>query len=453
MAAPAFVAASTATNDGGIDIAITIPASASVGDRLVLAVSSTTGSPTGAPSGWSLVEATTVPTDSTGWTFVYTAVATSGGDTDPSAITTVTFSGNSRASAAIIAYGVSEVLSSAIDESNSGGQVTVSTPTDSALGDARVVHIYGTIMNISKTSPDATVVSWTPHANTVERADIGTAAVNVGNGRQPTVMAADEEMLGGGTSTSRTATPSEEVKARSFVVLLGTTVAQPVADAGPDQNVAANALVNLNGTPSDGGGAGAPYTYQWTQTSGTTVTLSDATAEDPTFTAPATSGTLVFEFVVTDTAAVPSDPDTVTINVLGPEDTAVPDEDIDIVGWTPNTGVTAWEVLSDNTDATFVTSPGDPTSETFRVGLSTLTDPASTDTVTLSVRTRKVNASTGSITAQLIEGASTIRATLGSSSITGTGWNQKDYLFTPSEIDGVANWADVDVEVTVTAAT
>ena len=44
----------------------------------------------------------------------------------------------------------------------------------------------------------------------------------------------------------------------------------------------------------------ASLTYAWTQTSGTTVTLSDATAASPTFTAPATTDHLEFTLTVTD---------------------------------------------------------------------------------------------------------------------------------------------------------
>jgi LmbE family N-acetylglucosaminyl deacetylase len=50
----------------------------------------------------------------------------------------------------------------------------------------------------------------------------------------------------------------------------------PIANAGPNQTVQVNALVQLDGSASSDPG-GNPLTYQWTQTSGPTVTLAQAT--------------------------------------------------------------------------------------------------------------------------------------------------------------------------------
>ena len=74
----------------------------------------------------------------------------------------------------------------------------------------------------------------------------------------------------------------------------------PVADAGPDQSVAAGAAVTLNGSGSDPDGS--VEGYAWTQTVGATVTLSGASSATATFTAPAvtTRATLTFRLTVTD---------------------------------------------------------------------------------------------------------------------------------------------------------
>lgn len=90
----------------------------------------------------------------------------------------------------------------------------------------------------------------------------------------------------------------------------------PTANAGPDQvNIAPWSTVTLDGTGStdDGSITG----YQWSQVSGTTVTLSSTTVAQPTFTAPATinGDTLVFGLVVTDNNAEVSTQDTVSITV------------------------------------------------------------------------------------------------------------------------------------------
>ena len=59
-------------------------------------------------------------------------------------------------------------------------------------------------------------------------------------------------------------------------------------------------------------------TYQWTQTSGPSVTLNDPTAVNPTFNAPDVllQRDLVFELVVTNEQGIQSEPDSVTITVV-----------------------------------------------------------------------------------------------------------------------------------------
>src|ERR1035437_7130418 len=74
----------------------------------------------------------------------------------------------------------------------------------------------------------------------------------------------------------------------------------PVANAGPDQSVNSGQSVTLDGTASTP--AGAALSYAWTQTAGTTVSLSSASAPKPTFTAPSVtaSAILAFELRVVD---------------------------------------------------------------------------------------------------------------------------------------------------------
>ena len=90
----------------------------------------------------------------------------------------------------------------------------------------------------------------------------------------------------------------------------------PTADAGADATVAGGASVTLDGSAS-ADGDGDTLTYAWTQTSGPSVTLSDASAVAPTFTAPAKAAadqTLTFELVVSD-GITSSSADAVTITI------------------------------------------------------------------------------------------------------------------------------------------
>ena len=90
------------------------------------------------------------------------------------------------------------------------------------------------------------------------------------------------------------------------------------ADAGADQEVTPGATVTLMGSGSSGI-SGASLSYAWTQTSGDTVTLSSATAQNPTFTAPSLTAdpNLQFSLVVND-GTNPSAADTVQVLVRPP---------------------------------------------------------------------------------------------------------------------------------------
>ena len=75
----------------------------------------------------------------------------------------------------------------------------------------------------------------------------------------------------------------------------GNTNRAPTADAGLDQSVNEFDTVTLDGSASNDPDAGDTLTYSWTQTAGTTVTLSDATVQMPTFDAPDVTAVTVAE--------------------------------------------------------------------------------------------------------------------------------------------------------------
>jgi YVTN family beta-propeller protein len=94
----------------------------------------------------------------------------------------------------------------------------------------------------------------------------------------------------------------------------------PNSDAGSDQTVDEGATVTLDGTNSSDPDNNTPLAYNWTQTAGPSVTLSDPNAAQPTFTAPEvdpdSTEVLTFELTVTDSQGLEDPtPDSVTITV------------------------------------------------------------------------------------------------------------------------------------------
>ncbi|MFO0985410.1 MAG: LamG-like jellyroll fold domain-containing protein [Planctomycetota bacterium] len=90
----------------------------------------------------------------------------------------------------------------------------------------------------------------------------------------------------------------------------------PTADAGPDQTAGEGSVVTLDGANSFDED-GDPLTYQWIQTAGPVVTLSDAAAARPSFGAPlvgAEGALLTFELTIDDGIDV-SVPDSVSITI------------------------------------------------------------------------------------------------------------------------------------------
>ncbi len=86
----------------------------------------------------------------------------------------------------------------------------------------------------------------------------------------------------------------------------------PVASAGSDLTVPKRTLVYLNAVVTHS--SGGPLTYQWQQTSGTSVSLQNTNTPNPSFTSPATPGDLAFTLTVTD-GSLSSAPSTVTVHV------------------------------------------------------------------------------------------------------------------------------------------
>jgi len=99
----------------------------------------------------------------------------------------------------------------------------------------------------------------------------------------------------------------------------GSSNRAPVANAGMAQTVASGATVNLNSTGSSDPD-GSIAAYQWTQTSGPAVSISNAGAALTSFVAPTVTAatTLTFSLVVTDNQGLNSAASSVTITVSPP---------------------------------------------------------------------------------------------------------------------------------------
>ena len=102
----------------------------------------------------------------------------------------------------------------------------------------------------------------------------------------------------------------------------GTPNTTPTANAGAGQSVFKKATVALDGSASSDAD-GDSLTYAWSQTSGAAVTLANPSSVNPSFTAPSTSGTLVFSLVVNDGHGNSSVPASVTITVQDRAPTAM----------------------------------------------------------------------------------------------------------------------------------
>ena len=111
-------------------------------------------------------------------------------------------------------------------------------------------------------------------------------------------QAPDADTTGGAIRGNRLAPPGNEA---------------PNADAGSDQTVVTSAQVTLDGSGSDDA-EGDIESFNWTQTGGPSVTLSDPSSPTPSFTAPAAAATLTFQLEVSDEDGA-SDTDSVSITV------------------------------------------------------------------------------------------------------------------------------------------
>lgn len=285
------------------------------------------------------------------------------------------------------------------------------TPIVNAGADQSVSEGAAVTLSGSASDEDGRVVSlrWTQTAGpsvALQNADQSSASFTA-----PAVSAATVLSFRLTATDEAGATGSDEINVTVQDVAAPNRV--PVADAGPDQDVQEGATAQLLGSGLDDDGTISGF--QWRQIAGPNVTLSDATAARPSFTAPqVTADTqLQFELKVRDDRGAESAADTVTVTVRDrPQANQPPvvgagadisvDEGAEVtlsgtasdadgtvvsVAWTQLSGATATLTGADTLSVQF-TAPQVAANDTLVFQLSATDDKGATasDTVTVQVK-------------------------------------------------------------------
>ena len=197
-----------------------------------------------------------------------------------------------------------------------------------------------------------------------------------------------------------------------------------VSDAGPEQTVYVNEIVQLDGESSQGDN----LSYSWTKLTGPTITLSDSNIAAPTFTAPSTPSILSFN--LTATSGITTDSDTVRINVIaesndpptadaGTDKTASPREPVTLTGsgsdpdgdkisysWTQTSGETV-SLRNNNKATASFTAPDSIGMLTFTLTVFDSTGRAGSDSINISIEATLPVADAGPN--QIVEPGVTVR--------------------------------------------
>jgi hypothetical protein len=141
------------------------------------------------------------------------------------------------------------------------------------------------------------------------------------NAAQPTFVGPDVDPDGESLTFELTVTDEGGLQSTDTCIVNVTWVnIPPIADAGSDQTVDEGAIVTLDGSSSYDSDDGIA-TYEWTQTAGTSVTLSDPASSQPTLISPDVGPegeSLTFELTVTDEGGLQST-DTCIVDVIATE--------------------------------------------------------------------------------------------------------------------------------------
>ena len=143
------------------------------------------------------------------------------------------------------------------------------------------------------------------------------------NSATPSFITPDVESVGASLAFEVTVTDTGGLQDTANCLINVTWVnTPPVADAGPDQNATIGDEVLLDGSKSYDADDIEIKVHKWSQTGGTPVELSDATAQRPTFVVPPGAdkgGPMTFELTVTDSGGLQGkDSSQSNVQSLGP---------------------------------------------------------------------------------------------------------------------------------------
>jgi alpha-tubulin suppressor-like RCC1 family protein len=193
--------------------------------------------------------------------------------------------------------------------------ITSNTPPTASAGTDQVVgeNVTVTLDGSNSYDPDADIVSYA-----WVQTDGPSVALSDAGAAKPTFTSPIVGMAGASLSFQLTVTDATDLTSTATTIVnVSWSNAPPVAKAGPNQHVDEEELVTLDASASTDADDGIAA-YNWEQIAGPLpfVTLSDASAVNPTFTSPAVGQSgeaLVFKLTVTDIGGLKST-DTVIIN-------------------------------------------------------------------------------------------------------------------------------------------
>lgn len=297
------------SSSNGTSVTVTIPAATQPGDLILEFVEATASSVTqSTPAGWNAI-AGFMAANSSSTLRGAQRLAQAG---DASTVATFTLGTSSRwAVVLVVVYddGGATARIEQFTQATSGNTTAPSTPAIDPVNtnDLLLAVMSGTASTVAVlpvyTAGGTTTmqVQTNSTSGTLRNASIGVASLALASGAALSAIT---------HSVTQTITPA------TGSILISNQNVNPVANAGTDQTANPGAVVTLNGTASSDFD-GTIASYAWTQVSGTSVTLSNSTVAQPTFTAPVSvsGATLVFGLTVTDNESGTSTQDTITVTV------------------------------------------------------------------------------------------------------------------------------------------